>query len=108
VLGSAQLRSAVRRVAITAAERREVFGAASFRIVPRLQKPALGVGAHSRLVHLSSLVERHSGACSLEKAEVELEHDERELSYRIGLTSERLVASAALTAQIRPEGQPGE
>ena len=25
-------------------------GAASFRIVPRLQKPAFGVGAHSRLV----------------------------------------------------------
>jgi hypothetical protein len=49
LLQSAQLRSAVRRVAITAAERREVFGAASFRIVPRLQKPAFGVGAHSRL-----------------------------------------------------------
>ena len=36
---------------MTVAERREAFGAASFRIVPRLQKPAFGVGAHSRLVH---------------------------------------------------------
>ena len=35
--------------AITAAERREVFGAASFRIVPRLQKPAFGVGARTRV-----------------------------------------------------------
>jgi hypothetical protein len=50
----AQLRSAVRRVAITAAGRREVLGATSFRIVPRLQKPAFGVSAHSRLVHSTS------------------------------------------------------
>ena len=50
----AQLRSAVRRPAITAAGRRKVFGAASFRIVPRLQKPAFGVGAHPRLVHSTS------------------------------------------------------
>ena len=44
------LRSVVRSVAIIAAERREVFGAASFRIVPMLQKPAFDVGAHPRLV----------------------------------------------------------
>ncbi len=51
---SAQLGSAVRRAAITAAEQREVFGAASLRIVQRLQKPAFGVGAHSRLVRTDS------------------------------------------------------
>jgi hypothetical protein len=43
---------------MTVAERREAFGAASFRIVPRLQKPAFGVGAHSRLVRTSRVVER--------------------------------------------------
>ncbi len=43
----AQLRCAVRRAAITAAERNEVFCVASFRIVPRLQKPAFGVAALS-------------------------------------------------------------
>jgi hypothetical protein len=42
----AQLRSAVRRPAITAAGRREVFGAASFRIVPSYS----GVGARPRLI----------------------------------------------------------
>jgi hypothetical protein len=47
VLLAAQIRSAVRGVAITAAERNEVFGTASFRIVPELQKSAFGVGAHS-------------------------------------------------------------
>ena len=46
----AQLRCAVRRVAITAAERNEVFCVASFRIVPGRQKPAFGVGALSRRV----------------------------------------------------------
>ena len=51
---SAQLRSEVRAAAITAAGRRQVFGAETFRIVPRLQKPALGVGAHSRLVLFSN------------------------------------------------------
>jgi hypothetical protein len=35
---------------MTAAERNEVFCVASFRIVPRRQKPAFGVGALSRLV----------------------------------------------------------
>jgi len=48
------LRSVVRSVAIIAAERREVFGAASFRIVPMLQKPAFDVGAHPRLVRRGS------------------------------------------------------
>ena len=38
------------------AERRQVFGAPSFRIAPRLQKPAFGVGAHSRLVLCERLV----------------------------------------------------
>ena len=56
VLGSAQLRSVVRRAAITGAERRDVFGAASFRIVPRLQRSAFGVGARSHLVHIGSEV----------------------------------------------------
>jgi len=50
LLVSAQLRCAVRGVAITAAERNEVFCVASFRIVPGRQKPAFGVGALSRLV----------------------------------------------------------
>jgi hypothetical protein len=40
----------VQRAGITVAGRRQVFGAASFRIVRGLQKPAFGVGAHSRLV----------------------------------------------------------
>ena len=37
-------------------KRREVLGAASFRIVPRMQKPAFDVGAHSRLVRTSGQV----------------------------------------------------
>jgi hypothetical protein len=61
---SAHLSSAGRTAAITAAERREAVGAASFRIVPRLQKPAFGVGAHSRLVRTSSVVERRRRGCS--------------------------------------------
>jgi hypothetical protein len=47
---AAQLGSAARSAAVTAAEQREVFSAASFRIVPRLQEPGFGVSAHSRLV----------------------------------------------------------
>jgi hypothetical protein len=39
---------------MSAAERREVFGAASFRIAPRLQKPAFGVGGQSHLVEAVS------------------------------------------------------
>ena len=46
---------------MTAAERREVFGAASFRIVPRLQRPAFRVGAHSRLVLRGREPPRHFG-----------------------------------------------
>jgi hypothetical protein len=53
-----------------------------------------------------TLGERRSGACSLEKAEVELEHDERELHYRIARRRGRLAAGAPLTAQIRPEQAP--
>ena len=53
-LRSAQLRSTVRRAAITAAERREVFEQPASG-PPRLQKPAFGVGAHSRLVQPGSL-----------------------------------------------------
>jgi hypothetical protein len=56
-LVSAQLRSPVRRAAITAAERREVFGATSFRIVARFQKPPVGGGGHSRFVHSGNLIE---------------------------------------------------
>jgi hypothetical protein len=58
---AAQLRSAVRRAAVAAAERREVFGAAGFRMVPRLRKPAFGVGAHSRLVQRGSATGRAAG-----------------------------------------------
>jgi hypothetical protein len=61
---SAQLKSAVRRAAITAAERREVFGAASFRIVPRLQRRAFGVDAHSRLVRTGRDFRRGRRWCS--------------------------------------------
>lgn len=34
------------------------------------------------IAHLRSLVERRSRVCSLEKAEVELEHDKRKLDAR--------------------------
>jgi len=40
--------------------------------------------------------------CSLEKAEVWLEHNHRDRRYRIAWRTERLAASAELTAQIRP------
>ena len=43
---------------------REVSGAASFRIVPRPQKPAFGVGAHSRLVQTGTEVGADEGGCS--------------------------------------------
>jgi hypothetical protein len=59
---SAQLRSAVQRAAITAADRRQVFGPATSRIVPSLQKPAFGVGAHLRLVRTGSEVCVEAGA----------------------------------------------
>jgi hypothetical protein len=60
----------------------------------------------SLLVHLSSLVVRRSRACSFEKAEVELDHDQRELRHRIAWLSERLAAGATPTAQIRPTRKP--
>ena len=53
------------------------------------------------LVHLSSLVERHSRASSFEKAEVELEHDQRDLRHRIAWLSGRRLGGVAPTAQIR-------
>jgi hypothetical protein len=54
------------------------------------------------LVHLSSLVEPRSRACSVDNAEVGLEHDRRAVDSCIAWLSERLAAGAALTAQIRP------
>ena len=44
------------------------FGAASFRVVPRLQKPAFGVRAHSRLVRTGSEVGVEEGGCSPTRA----------------------------------------
>jgi hypothetical protein len=61
----------------------------------------------SSLVLFSSLAERRSRACSFEKAEVELEHDQRDPRHRIAWLSERLAAGAALTAQIRPKRRRG-
>ena len=49
----------------------------------RLEQSVDVGGALLQLVHLGSLVERHSDGCSFEKAEVELEHDARELRDRI-------------------------
>lgn len=62
-LQAAQLRCALRMAAITAAERNEVLRVTSFRMVPRLQKPAFGV-ARSRVSFLTSnevRVERAAG-----------------------------------------------
>jgi hypothetical protein len=56
-----------------------------------------------KIVQLMSLVEHRSRACSLENAEVGLEHDHRDRRYRIASLTERLAAGAELTAQIRPE-----
>jgi len=56
-----------------------------------------------RFVHPSSLVEGRPGARPLEKAEVELEHDEREPRYRVAWRSERLAVGPGLTAQIPPK-----
>ena len=55
------------------------------------------------IVHLISLAERRPRACSVENAEVGLEHDQRELHHRIAWLSERLAAGTALTGQIRPK-----
>ncbi len=57
---------------MTTAERREVFGAARFRIVPR--QPAFGAGAHSRLVHLGSEI-GYSLPCSLQRRSTSQLHD---------------------------------
>lgn len=70
------------------------------RAIPGAPPPSL-----LPFVQLTSLVERRSRACSFEKAEVELEHDQLELRPRIACLSERLAAGAALTTQIRPCGR---
>ena len=72
---------------------------AHFRIATiRQSGPAL-----SLVVHLISLVERRSRACSFENAEVGLESDERELRDRVAWQSGRLAGGAARTAEIRPK-----
>lgn len=68
LLVSAHTGCAVRRVAITAAERNEVYCVASFRTVPRRQKPAFGVAALWRLVHLSGELGGAAGARSVTRA----------------------------------------
>jgi len=70
------------------------------------QAPAEVVGALSQLVHLISLAERRPRACSVENAEVGLEHDQREVDSCIAWLSERLASGPTLTAQIRPERAP--
>ena len=79
--------------------------------VPRLWNGRKGEGAApacrgwletAPFVHLSSLVEGRSRACSFEKPEVELDHDQLDRRRRIAWVSERLGAGAAPTTPIRP------
>lgn len=53
-------------------------------------------------VHLISLAERRARVCSVENAEVGLDHDQREVGSCIAWLSERLASGPTLTAQIRP------
>jgi hypothetical protein len=55
-----------------------------------------------RLVHLINLAERRPRACSVENAEVGLEHDQREVDSCIAWLRERLASGPTLTAQILP------
>jgi hypothetical protein len=56
-----------------------------------------------QVVHLISLAERRPRACSVDNAEVALEHDQGEVDSCIARLSERLASGATLTAQIRPK-----
>ena len=76
-----------------------------FRIPGLIRERVGGRVRHLQFVQLISLGERRQRDCSLEKAEVELEHGQRELRHRIAWRSERLASGAALTAQIPPEGR---
>jgi hypothetical protein len=51
------------------------------------EKLAVYLAAVARLVHLSTRVEHHSRARSFENAEVEVEHNQRELRHRIAWLS---------------------
>ncbi|MGO9496674.1 MAG: hypothetical protein ACLQA5_08205 [Solirubrobacteraceae bacterium] len=51
------------------------------------------------IVHLISLAERRPRACSVENAEVGLEHDHHEVDSCIAWLSERLASGPTLTAQ---------
>jgi hypothetical protein len=53
------------------------------------EKVAVELDAIASLVHVISLVQRRPRACSVEKAEVELQHDQRDLHRRIPWLSER-------------------
>ena len=67
------------------------------RSASRRSSDAGGRGTSAEIVQLISLVERRSRVCSLEKAEVWLEHNHRDRRYRIAWRTERLAASAELT-----------
>ena len=55
------------------------------------------------VVHLISLAERRPRACSVDNAEVALEHNQGEVDSCISWLSKRLISGATLTAQIRPK-----
>jgi hypothetical protein len=57
------------------------------------------------VVRLISFVDRRPRACSVENAEVGLEHDQRGVDSCIAWLSERLAFGPTLTAQIRPDQQ---
>ena len=59
------------------------------------------------LVHLISLAERPPHACSVENAEVGLEHDQREADSCITWLSKRLASDPTLTAPFRPDRERG-
>lgn len=57
--------------------------------------------AFSRRSSISSVSLHRSRACSLEKAEVMLDHDHRDMHYRTAWISGRLLAGVEFTARIR-------
>ena len=75
---------------------RDFVARAGKAAVPRQQ-----ARRRSQLVQLISLAEHGPRACSVENAEVGLEHDRREVGSCIAWLSERLASGPTLTAQIR-------
>ena len=68
------------------------------------QPPPTHEGSLLLVVHLSRLVERRSRAYSFEKAEVELEQDQRDRRQRVAWVS-ALAVGATLSVQIRRTGK---